>query len=103
MGPRVTGRPSAMCRGFSRRTAFGQSRCFVGVNMAVQEFKPRVALLTGVTGQDGAYLAEYLLGLGYAVHGVKRPPSSFNTPRTRHTHENPYATTEPVPLPYGAL
>ena len=40
--------------------------------MAVQDSKRRVALLTGVTGQDGAYLAEYLLGLGYTVHGVKR-------------------------------
>ena len=39
--------------------------------MAVQDSKRRVALLTGVTGQDGAYLAEHLLGLGYTVHGVK--------------------------------
>jgi GDPmannose 4,6-dehydratase len=39
-----------------------------------------VALITGVTGQDGAYLAEYLLGLGYEVHGIKRRSSSFNIP-----------------------
>src|SRR6202022_1570787 len=56
---------------------FEQAQCVVGVNMAVQDSKRRVALLTGVTGQDGAYLAEYLLGLGYTVHGVKRRSSSF--------------------------
>ncbi|MDI2074864.1 GDP-mannose 4,6-dehydratase, partial [Bradyrhizobium sp. Mp27] len=39
----------------------------------------RIALITGVTGQDGAYLAEYLLSLGYVVHGIKRRSSSFNT------------------------
>jgi GDPmannose 4,6-dehydratase len=50
--------------------------------MAVQDPK-RVALITGVTGQDGAYLAEYLLGLGYTVHGIKRRLSSFNTARGR--------------------
>jgi GDPmannose 4,6-dehydratase len=47
--------------------------------MAVPDSKRRVALITGVTGQDGAYLAEYLLGLGYTVHRVKRRSSSFNT------------------------
>ena len=49
--------------------------------MAAQDSKRRVALITGVTGQDGAYLAEYLLGLGYTVHGMKRLSSSFNTAR----------------------
>jgi GDP-D-mannose dehydratase len=44
--------------------------------MAAGNSKQRVALITGVTGQDGAYLAEYLLGLGYTVHGVKRRSSS---------------------------
>jgi GDPmannose 4,6-dehydratase len=47
--------------------------------MTVQDSKRRVALITGITGQDGAYLAEYLLGLGYTVHGIKRRSSSFNT------------------------
>ena len=47
--------------------------------MAASDTKRRVALITGVTGQDGAYLAEYLLGLGYTVHGIKRRSSSFNT------------------------
>jgi GDPmannose 4,6-dehydratase len=54
--------------------------------------KPRVALITGVTGQDGAYLSELLLGKGYVVHGVKRRSSSFNTQRVDHlyvdTHEH---------------
>ena len=51
--------------------------------------KQRVALITGVTGQDGAYLAEYLLGLGYTVHGIKRRSSSFNTARIDHLYEDP--------------
>jgi GDPmannose 4,6-dehydratase len=55
--------------------------------MAVQDPK-RVALITGVTGQDGAYLAEYLLGLGYTVHGIKRRLSSFNTARVDHLYED---------------
>jgi GDPmannose 4,6-dehydratase len=50
-----------------------------------------VALLTGVTGQDGAYLAEYLLGLGYTVHGVQRRSSSFNTARIDHLYVDPHA------------
>ena len=50
----------------------------------------RVALITGVTGQDGAYLAEYLLGLGYTVHGIKRRSSSFNTARVDHLYQDPH-------------
>src|SRR4051794_18357572 len=56
----------------------------VGENMAAQDSKQRVALITGITGQDGAYLAAYLLGLGYTVHGIKRRSSSFNTARVDH-------------------
>lgn len=44
----------------------------------------KVALITGITGQDGAYLAEYLLKMGYMVHGIKRRASSFNTDRIDH-------------------
>ena len=47
-----------------------------------------MALITGVTGQDGAYLAEYLLGLGYEVHGIKRRSSSFNTARIDHLYQD---------------
>ncbi len=54
--------------------------------------KQKVALITGVTGQDGAYLAEFLLNKGYVVHGIKRRASSFNTDRIDHllsdSHEN---------------
>ena len=69
----------------------GRSRV-AGETMAVQDPK-RVALITGVTGQDGAYLAEYLLGLGYTVHGIKRRLSSFNTARVDHLYEDPHAAT----------
>ena len=50
----------------------------------------RVALITGATGQDGAYLAELLLGKGYIVHGIKRRSSSFNTARVDHLYEDPH-------------
>src|ERR1700680_2621971 len=71
--------------------------------MAVQDSKRRVALLTGVTGQDGAYLAEYLLGLGYTVHGVKRRSSSFNTARIDHLYEDPHSGNVPFLLHYGDM
>jgi GDPmannose 4,6-dehydratase len=71
--------------------------------MAVQDLKPRVALITGITGQDGAYLAEYLLGLGYAVHGIKRRSSSFNTARVDHLYQDPHASNLPFVLHYGDM
>jgi GDPmannose 4,6-dehydratase len=82
---------------------FGRSSRIVGVNMTVQDSKRRVALLTGVTGQDGAYLAEYLLGLGYTVHGVKRRSSSFNTSRIDHLYEDPHPGNVPFLLHYGDM
>ena len=63
----------------------------------------RVALITGVTGQDGAYLAELLLGKGYAVHGVKRRSSSFNTGRIDHLYEDPHKADPRLFLHYGDL
>jgi GDPmannose 4,6-dehydratase len=51
---------------------------------------PKVALITGITGQDGAYLAELLLGKGYEVHGIKRRTSLFNTGRIDHLYEDPH-------------
>jgi GDPmannose 4,6-dehydratase len=75
----------------------------VGLKMAVQDSKRRVAPLTGVTGQDGAYLAEYLLGLGYTVHGVKRRSSSFNTARIDHLYTDPHAGNVPFLLHYGDM
>lgn len=63
----------------------------------------RVALLTGVTGQDGAYLAEYLLGLGYTVHGIKRRSSSFNTARIDHLYQDRHLGEGPFQLHYGDM
>ncbi len=64
---------------------------------------PKVALITGVTGQDGAYLAEFLLGKGYAVHGIKRRSSSFNTGRVDHLYQDPHETDLRFRLHYGDM
>jgi len=61
------------------------------------------ALLTGITGQDGAYLAEFLLEKGYEVHGIKRRSSSFNTDRIDHLYEDPHASGRRLILHYGDL
>jgi GDPmannose 4,6-dehydratase len=61
------------------------------------------ALVTGVTGQDGAYLAEFLLGKGYEVHGIKRRASSFNTDRIDHLYQDRHADNPRLILHYGDL
>lgn len=61
------------------------------------------ALITGITGQDGSYLAELLLGKGYEVHGIKRRASSFNTQRIDHIFEDPHANNARFELHYGDL
>lgn len=61
------------------------------------------ALITGVTGQDGAYLAEFLLKKGYEVHGIKRRTSLFNTDRIDHLYEDPHVTNRNFILHYGDL
>lgn len=63
----------------------------------------KVALITGITGQDGAYLAEFLLGKGYKVHGVKRRTSLFNTDRIDHLFHDPHSTGVPLVLHHGDL
>jgi GDPmannose 4,6-dehydratase len=63
----------------------------------------KVALITGVTGQDGAYLAELLLSKGYVVHGVKRRSSSFNTGRVEHLYEDPHVSNPRFVLHYGDM
>lgn len=63
----------------------------------------RRALITGVTGQDGAYLAELLLAKGYEVHGIKRRASSFNTQRIDHIYEDPHNSGARFKLHYGDL
>ena len=64
---------------------------------------PKVALITGVTGQDGAYLAELLLDKGYVVHGVKRRASLFNTDRIDHLYQDPHVEHQRFKLHYGDL
>ena len=63
----------------------------------------KVALITGITGQDGSYLAEFLLDKGYEVHGIKRRSSSFNTDRIDHIYEDPHAEDRRFILHYGDL
>jgi GDPmannose 4,6-dehydratase len=63
----------------------------------------KTALITGVTGQDGAYLAELLLGKGYIVHGVKRRASLFNTDRIDHLYQDPHVDNQNFVLHYGDL
>ena len=63
----------------------------------------RVALITGITGQDGSYLAELLLGKGYIVHGIKRRSSSFNTARIDHLYQDPHELNQRLVLHYGDL
>jgi len=64
---------------------------------------PKVALITGVTGQDGSYLAELLLDKGYVVHGIKRRASSFNTQRVDHIYQDPHIDNARFKLHYGDL
>ncbi|MDX9862614.1 MAG: GDP-mannose 4,6-dehydratase, partial [Rhodospirillales bacterium] len=63
----------------------------------------KVALITGVTGQDGAYLAELLLDKGYEVHGVKRRSSSFNTGRVDHIYQDPHEGAARFTMHYGDM
>ncbi len=65
--------------------------------------KRKVALITGITGQDGSYLAEFLLEKGYVVHGIKRRSSSFNTRRVDHIYEGHHAQEPRFKLHYGDL
>ena len=64
---------------------------------------PKVALITGVTGQDGAYLSELLLSKGYEVHGIKRRSSLFNTDRIDHLYQDPHVDHQRFRLHYGDL
>src|SRR5271154_3454830 len=66
-------------------------------------YNGKVALVTGVTGQDGAYLSELLLDKGYRVHGIKRRSSSFNTGRIEHLYQDPHEPDPRFILHYGDL
>lgn len=63
----------------------------------------KVALITGITGQDGAYLSEFLINKGYTVHGIKRRSSSFNTARIDHLYQDPHVDQRNLILHYGDM
>ena len=69
--------------------------------MTIQSNKK--ALITGITGQDGSYLAEFLMNKGYEVHGIKRRSSSFNTQRIDHLYQDPHSDNQNIFLHYGDL
>ena len=64
---------------------------------------PKIALITGITGQDGAYLAELLLSKGYIVHGIKRRSSSFNSARIDHIYQDPHIPNANFQIHYGDM
>jgi GDPmannose 4,6-dehydratase len=72
-------------------------------NPPPHNIQPKVALITGVTGQDGSYLAELLLEKGYIVHGIKRRSSQFNTQRVDHIYQDPHIENARFKLHYGDL
>ena len=63
----------------------------------------KVALITGITGQDGSYLAEFLLKKGYIVHGIKRRTSLFNTDRIDHLYQDPHVENRNLILHFGDM
>ena len=65
-------------------------RCFEALMPSSVTTPTKTALITGITGQDGSYLAELLLEKGYVVHGIKRRSSSFNTTRIDHLYQDPH-------------
>jgi GDPmannose 4,6-dehydratase len=76
------------------------------LNLSISELivaSPKTALITGITGQDGSYLAEFLLRKGYEVHGIKRRASSFNTERIDHIYQDPHIENRNFFLHYGDL
>ena len=72
-------------------------------NIIPKNFRQKVALITGITGQDGSYLAEFLLNKDYIVHGIKRRSSSFNTERIDHIYIDPHISNSNFILHYGDL
>jgi len=78
-------------------------RSIEGATRRITELTLKTALITGVTGQDGSYLAEFLLEKGYEVHGIKRRASSFNTQRVDHIYQDPHTDHARFKLHYGDL
>jgi GDPmannose 4,6-dehydratase len=93
------------------RTTYSFARSQVGYysgtsrkgRKALQSTSSRTALISGVTGQDGAYLAEFLLAKGYTVHGIKRRTSLFNTDRIDHLYQDPHVSDSKFVLHHGDL
>lgn len=75
----------------------------MSISLDMSNATGRVALITGITGQDGSYLAELLLEKGYVVHGIKRRASSFNTARIDHLYQDPHELDPRLVLHYGDL
>ena len=75
----------------------------MGATESNLDMSQKVALITGITGQDGAYLAEFLLKKGYIVHGIKRRSSLFNTDRIDHLYQDPHVDNRNFVLHYGDL
>ena len=97
-----------MCENGHSWAAAPASRCTSNAQQAfavseIGGYLTKTALITGITGQDGAYLAELLLAKGYAVHGVKRRASSFNTARIDHLYQDPHEMNVRLKLHYGDL
>jgi GDPmannose 4,6-dehydratase len=82
--------------------AAGRRKMFASAAFGSVELT-KTALITGITGQDGAYLAEFLIAKGYKVHGVKRRASSFNTDRIDHLYQDPHEKNIRLKLHYGDL
>jgi len=80
-----------------------QSSAFSPQSSALSPQRPKVALITGITGQDGAYLAEFLLKKNYEVHGIKRRTSLFNTDRIDHLYQDPHETNRRFFLHHGDM
>ncbi len=76
---------------------------FIPSTHATEPMERKKALITGITGQDGSYLAEFLLKKGYEVHGIKRRASSFNTERIDHIYQDPHTQDRQFILHYGDL
>jgi GDPmannose 4,6-dehydratase len=98
--------PSTSPHPFLNWISFQKKLGWRSIHPGFEKVKPmteRVALVTGVTGQDGAYLAEFLLEKGYVVHGIKRRSSSFNTGRVDHLYQDPHEKNLRFTLHYGDL
>ena len=87
----------------SGSNGFGSMERHRGTQIQLERGLSKTALITGITGQDGAYLAEFLLTKGYVVHGVKRRSSSFNTDRIDHLYQDPHEKDVRLKLHYGDL